>query len=59
MIKTNTQISAAAQTLIVMPTYTLGGVKCARIDVPARKRFVDASFTGATPGIPVWSPPPR
>lgn len=59
MIKNTTRITTATQSPIVMPTYAFGEVACAHVDVPARTRAFDALSMGATPGPPVWSPPPR
>lgn len=59
MIKIETRITTAAQSPIVMPTYTFGEVACAHIDAPARKRAFDALAQGASTGAPAWSPPPR
>lgn len=57
MESTKIRITAEDQSRIVMPAYaTFGDLACAWLDAPVRKH-VAVSFTGATPGVPVWSPP--
>ncbi|MDN5895767.1 MAG: hypothetical protein L0H93_17295 [Nocardioides sp.] len=59
MININTPSATVTQPWIAMPTYAFGEVACAHVDVTTRERAIDAPSTGVTPGIPVWSPPPR
>lgn len=52
------RISSEKQSRIFVPTdAAFGAPTCVRVDSPVRKHAA-ASFTGATPGSPVWSPPP-